>query len=305
MSGSDALEKELAKSSVGLVKAEDYKRKREELQMNEVIGKARADQLAQATAEEGKKKKKKKPAKPSGLSFDDELADGEAEVSPNMGNKKMGKSKDVDTSFLRMNSRDAEASAQEKEQAMREFLIRQNAAKDEVLKANYIYRSEVTQREIPNGVHRGSVELKRGLTAEEVTRVVREDVAALGGVFDIPKVAGIRQERDMVLICNASNLPSDGTVGGFLVPGSNTLFELSTKKWAEGPSMFDDFAHGIIVTERRWYEQKKHVFPYVLWRPFEMKESYSFKQIIAARDREKGGVDPTHRDYCKNKNTAK
>ena len=109
MSGSDALEKELAKSSVGLVKAEDYKRKREELQMNEVIGKARADQLAQATAEEGKKKKKKKPAKPSGLSFDDELADGEAEVSPNMGNKKMGKSKGVDTSFLRMNSRDAEA----------------------------------------------------------------------------------------------------------------------------------------------------------------------------------------------------
>ena len=27
-------------------------------------------------------------------------------------------------------------------------------------------------------------------------------------------------------------------------------------------------------------------------RPFEMKESYSFKQIIAACDREKGGVDP-------------
>ena len=183
MSGSDALEKELAKSSVGLVKAEDYKRKREELQMNEVIGKARADQLAQATAEEGKKKKKKKPAKPSGLSFDDELADGEAEVSPNMGNKKMGKSKDVDTSFLRMNSRDAEASAQEKEQAMREFLIRQNAAKDEVLKANYIYRSEVTQREIPNGVHRGLVELKRGLTkpvTEEATVVARPRTAKQG-----------------------------------------------------------------------------------------------------------------------------
>ena len=90
---SDALEKELAKSSVGLVKAEDYKRKREQLEIKEVLGKARADGLAQAPAEEVKKKKKKKE-KPSGLSFDDEL-DGEADVSPNMGKKKMGKCQNV------------------------------------------------------------------------------------------------------------------------------------------------------------------------------------------------------------------
>ena len=89
---SDALEKELAKSSVGLVKAEDYKRKREQLEINEVLGKARADGLAQAPEEVKKKKKKKE--KPSGLSFDDEL-DGEAEVSPKMGAKKMGKCQDV------------------------------------------------------------------------------------------------------------------------------------------------------------------------------------------------------------------
>ena len=144
---SDALEKELAKSSVGLVKAEDYKRKREQLEINEVLGKARADGLAQAPEEVKKKKKKKE--KPSGLSFDDEL-DGEAEVSPKMGAKKMGKCQDVgeccscrthrthagsaaqptrllvpcvpaDVSFLRMNSRDAQASAQEKEQASRQL----------------------------------------------------------------------------------------------------------------------------------------------------------------------------------------
>jgi len=299
MSGSDALEKELAKSSVGLVKAEDYKRKREELQIEEVLGKARADGLAQAPPEEGKKKKKKKPAKPSGLSFDDELADEEVDNSPSMGKKKMGKCQDVDVSFLRMNSRDAEASAQEKEQAMREFLVRQTASKDEVLTASFTYRSEVTQREIPNAVHRGSVELKRGLTAEEVTKVVREEVATLGGVFEIPSVAGIKQERDMVLICNASNLPSP--VGAFLVLGSVSLFELCTKKWAEGPSMFEDFAHGIIVTERRWYEEKKHTYPYILWKHFDMKETYSYKQMISARDDSKGGVDPTHRDYCKSK----
>ena len=47
---------------------------------------------------------------------------------------------------------------------MREFLMRQSAAKDEVLTANFIYRSEVTQREITNGVHRGTLQLKRGMT---------------------------------------------------------------------------------------------------------------------------------------------
>ena len=59
-------------------------------------------------------------------------------------------------------------------QAMREFLIRQSAAKDEVLNANFIYRSEVrpsithphqvTQREITNGVHKGTIQLKKGMT---------------------------------------------------------------------------------------------------------------------------------------------
>ena len=68
----------------------------------------------------------------------------------------------------------------------------------------------------------------------------------------------------MVLICNASNLPT--TVGAFLMPGSTTMFELCTKKWAEGPGMFEDFAHGIVVTERRWYEEKRHTFPYITWK---------------------------------------
>ena len=34
-----------------------------------------------------------------------------------------------------------------------------------------------------------------------------------------------------------------------------------------------------------------------------MKDSYSFKQLISSRDNDKGGVDPTHRDRCKGKNT--
>ena len=83
--------------------------------------------------------------------------------------KKMGKNSAVDTSFLRMNSRDAEEAAAAKEQAMREFLVRQESAKDEKFTVEYIYRSEVTQREIPNGVHRAKVQ--RGFTPVFEARV--------------------------------------------------------------------------------------------------------------------------------------
>merc|ERR1719424_2654269 len=87
---------------------------------------------------------------------------------------------------------------------MREFLMRQSAAKDEVLTANFIYRSEVTQREITNGVHRGTLQLKRGMTTEEVCKLVRLDVAKLGEVFEIPSVAG----RSMVRVWLGFGIPS-------------------------------------------------------------------------------------------------
>ena len=182
------------------------------------------------------------------------------QVSPTVRNKKMGKNQAVDTSFLRMNSRDADEAAASKEKAMREFLVRQEAAKDERFSVGYIYRSEVTQREIPTGVHRGTVELKRGLTAEEaravprcapahpppppgvtagaasgsqVCKLVREDVHLLGGPHAIPTVAGIRQERDLMLVANCTHLES--SVASFLIPVSCTMFELCTKKWCARP----------------------------------------------------------------------
>ena len=66
--------------------------------------------------------------------------------------------------------------------------------------------------------------------------------------------------------------------------------------------MFDNnLSDGIVVTERRGDEAKRHTYPYILWRAFEMKDRYSYREIISSRDDVKGGVDPTDRDYCKNK----
>lgn len=297
---SDALAQELSKASTGLVSAGDYKRKREELQVDAVLSKAKAEVLAAAPkpagADEKKVKKKKKEKRPTGLSFDDELEEEEADAGPRPEGKKMAKNSSVDTSFLRQNSRDVEEAAVAKEQAMREFLFRQECAKDEKFSVSYTYRSEVTQREITNGVHRGTVELTRGMTAEEACKVVREDVHLLGGVHAIPSVAGIRQERDLVLIANATHI--DSGIAGFVIPGAHTVFELCLKKWAEGDAMFDNsLSSGVIVTERRWYEAKRHTYPYIMWKSFDMRERYSYKEMISNRDDAKGGVGvPTHRD---------
>ena len=123
--------------------------------------------------------------------------------------------------------------------------------------------------------------------------------------------------------------------------------------------MFEDFSHGIVVTERRWCATVRIAFgtwacgaggrvthacalprvgpgtrrrstrfhtsfgryahgqrpkcrhvqrkcglpahPRGRTQSFEMKDSYSYKQLIAARDSDKGGVNPTHKDFCKNK----
>lgn len=291
MSGSDALEKELAKSSVGLVKAEDYKRKREELQIEEVLGKARADGLAQAPPEEGKKKKKKKPAKPSGLSFDDELADEEVDNSPSMGKKKMGKCQDVDTSGLAKNEREEQEAAAKQEQAMREYLLEQRRVKEEDTTLRYTFRSAITQRELPSGVTKATVVVKRGTTAEDIARAVRRDTEALGEKFEPKSISGIREEVDCMLVLNVT-VPDNTervTIGSFLIPPTMTLLELAAQKWVEGAPLFD--LVNVTVVERRWYEQMRHMYPYSQWNFYETRLQYSQKEFVANRN-SGTGIDP-------------
>ena len=124
---------------------------------------------------------------------------------------------------------------------MREVLQQQQKAKAETITLRYTFRSEVTQRELPSGVHRGSVDVKRGFTADEVAVAVRNDVERLGGKFAPNSVQGIREERDclLVLCCEGQ------TTGSYIAPGAVSLVELQMRKWSDQPSLplFDDFKH--------------------------------------------------------------
>merc|ERR1712228_497617 len=162
--------------------------------------------------------------------------DNEPEPSPTTQPKKMGKCQAVDVSFLKKNASEAQAEAQRQEQAMRDFLLMQQRAKKEPVTLRYAFRSEATQRELPTGVHFGTVEVLKGCTA----------------------VIGRKEERDLMLAVGAGGQ----SIGSFIIPPALTLVELSAKRWSEGHSLFEDFKDGIVVTERRWYEQMRHTFPY-------------------------------------------
>uniref|UniRef100_A0A7S3ASW4 Uncharacterized protein n=1 Tax=Haptolina ericina TaxID=156174 RepID=A0A7S3ASW4_9EUKA len=269
---------------------DDFKRQREELEHKEALQKMRkATEKASEDRPDGdkpKKKAKKEKKRPGALSFEDEL-EAEAEPSPTIAPKKMGKCQDVNASFLGKNEREKEEEAAKQEQVLRDYLLEQQKAKDEPLTLAYTYRSEVTQRELPNAVHKGIIEVKRGFTAEQVARAVHLDTERLGEKFQGKRVAGIRvEERDVMLIANAGESPC----GAFIIPPTMTMIEMSAVRWAEGTPLFE-LGPGIIVTEMKYYESWKHTYPYSHWNPYESRLTYSHKEFIANRN-SGTGIDP-------------
>lgn len=247
---SQELVDDLSKSATGFLSKEDYKRKREDLEQEKALKALKArvadggssSGVAAEPSSEGKSKKEKKKDKkkaPAALSFGDEL-DGEGEASPS-----------VQGGMAAARAKEKQAAADKQEAAMREILAQQRQAREEPLTLSYTFRSAITQRELPNAVLKGTVQVKRGFTSEEAAVAVRTDVEKLGGKFKPNEVQGIREERDVVLVVCCEGSPQ----GSFLIPGAVNLVELATRKWADtGVSIFDDFAHGIHVTERRYFE---------------------------------------------------
>eukprot|EP00965_Chrysotila_dentata_P191237 6174396-Pleurochrysis_carterae.AAC.2 len=94
----------------------------------------------------------------------------------------------------------------------------------------------------------------------------------------------------LLAVCALSSYSPDLRCAGRAL----SLVELSFKKWEEGTPLLDDFKAGIVVTERRWYEQMRHTFPYSQWTVFDPHKTYSQREFIANRN-SGSGVDPSYR----------
>jgi len=310
---SDELERDLTKSSAGYLSKEDFKRKRDDLEhekalnalkrmtgapapalpsMSAADGEAGASAEGDAPPSETKKKKKKdkkKGASAAALSFGDELEEEAEATSPGAV---------IQGGLSSFRAREEAQARERQETAMREVLLQQQKAKAEPITLQYTFRSALTQRELTAAVIRGSVTVKRGDTADDVATAVRLDVEALGGKFAPNQVQGIHEQRDCMLVVCCDGQPT----GSFVVPGAVSLVELQMRKWVDQPSVsfIDDFKHGVVVTERRYYESQRHVHPYKLWRQYESRLEYNRAEWIATRSNAANPFDPRrHADESK------
>jgi hypothetical protein len=162
---SDTLANSLSAASTGLQTKEDYKRKREDLLQAAALG-TRAPVASEPTESDGadalaRKKKKKKAGSASVLSFGDELDEGD--TSPRLHAKGIGKER----------NREAVLAAESQQASKQEYLLALQKAKTEPITLAYSFRSEVTQRELPKGVHQGTITTTKGATSVRALPIIR------------------------------------------------------------------------------------------------------------------------------------
>ena len=127
------------------------------------------------------------------------------------------------------------------------------------------------------------------MSAEEVAVAIRKDVEARGGKFAPTTVNGVHEQRDVLLCCACAGMPQ----GTFLIPGSVSLLELSTRRFQDTQaSLFEDFAHGIVVVERRHYDAFKHIYPFSHWRPYESRDEYEWSEYLRTRGKTFQPLEP-------------
>ncbi|KAG9102823.1 hypothetical protein FRC06_001012 [Ceratobasidium sp. 370] len=271
----DSMEESLKKSTIGLVKLEDFQNKRKELEEAKAREAARTDELKE---EKIKQKKRKKVAK-SKLSFavDDEGEEGgEGEVKtakgdseePPVKRSKGNKNPNVDTSFLPDRERE------ENERRAREELRQEWLRKQEELKAEEI---EVTYSYWDGSGHRKSVMCKKGDDIGSFLEKCRQQFPELRAV-SVDNLMYIKE--DLII-------PHHYTFYDFIVNKargkSGPLFNFDVHddvRLVADATIEKDESHAGKVVERSWYQRSKHIFPASRWEVFDPEKNYG-KYTIA------------------------
>ncbi|QRV86153.1 XAP-5-like protein [Ceratobasidium sp. AG-Ba] len=271
----DSMEESLKKSTIGLVKLEDFQNKRKELEEAKAREAARTDELKD---EKIKQKKRKKVAK-SKLSFavDDEgeeddstptkKAKGDSE-EPSTKRSKGNKNPDVDTSFLPDRERE-EQERRDREELRQEWLRRQEELKAEEIEVTYSYWD--------GSGHRKSVMCKKGDDIGTFLEKCRQQFPELRSV----SVDNLMYVKEDLII------PHHYTFYDFIVNKargkSGPLFNFDVHddvRLIADATIEKDESHAGKVVERSWYQRSKHIFPASRWEVFDPEKNYG-KYTIA------------------------
>ncbi|KAF9646374.1 XAP5-domain-containing protein [Thelephora ganbajun] len=273
----DSMEDSLKRSTVGLVRLEDFQARRKEIQE----AKEREAAMTNELKGEQKKTKKRKKTQKSTLSFalDDEgdeqesSANGTGSNSPAPGSgadedgnptkkAKLGKNPAVDTSFLPDRERE-EAERKEREELRQEWLKRQEELKNEDIEITYSYWD--------GSGHRKSVMCKKGDTIAQFLEKCRQQFPELRGV-SVDNLMYIKE--DLIV-------PQHYTFYNFIVNRargkSGPLFNFDVHddvRLLADASKEKDESHAGKVVERSWYQRNKHIFPASRWEVYDPEKKY-------------------------------
>ncbi|CAE6520843.1 unnamed protein product [Rhizoctonia solani] len=262
----DSMEESLKKSTIGLVKLEDFQNKRKELEEAKAREAARTNELKD---EKVKQKKRKKIAK-SKLSFamDDEEGEGddkkgkEASEEPPVKRNKVNKNPAVDTSFLPDRERE-EHERRTREELRKEWIRKQEELKQEEIEITYSYWD--------GSGHRKSVMCKKGDDIATFLEKCRQQFPELRSV----SVDNLMYVKEDLII------PHHYTFYDFIVNKargkSGPLFNFDVHddvRLLADATIEKDESHAGKVVERSWYQRSKHIFPASRWEVFDPEKNY-------------------------------
>ncbi|KAI0928696.1 hypothetical protein AcW1_005870 [Taiwanofungus camphoratus] len=271
----DSMEDTLKKSTVGLVRLEDFQQRRKELEEAKAREAARTNELK----EEQKKVKKRKKSAKSTLSFalDDEEGEGDGNgtsPSPDANGEKPAKrpksrkNPNVDTSFLPDRERE-EAERRQREELRQEWLRKQEEMKREEIEITYSYWD--------GSGHRKSVTCKKGDEISTFLEKCRQQFPELRGI----NVDNLMYVKEDLII------PHHHTFYDFIVNKargkSGPLFNFDVHddvRLLADATVEKDESHAGKVVERSWYQRNKHIFPASRWEVYDPEKDYG-KYTIA------------------------
>ncbi|KAF8343893.1 XAP5-domain-containing protein [Cantharellus anzutake] len=278
----DSVEETLKKSTIGLVRLEDFQNTRKALEEAKAREAARTDDLK----EEKRKKKRKRGVTTAPLSFSldeegdipiasdqtksfsDEQPSADREGEKAQKRAKLIKNPSVDTSFLPDRERE------EEERRAREELRQEWLRKQEEIKAEEI---EIVYSYWDGSGHRKSIKCKKGNDVATFLGLVRAQVPELRGV----SVDNLMYVKEDLII------PHHHTFYDFIVNKargkSGPLFNFDVHddvRLMVDATIEKDESHAGKVVERSWYQRSKHIFPASRWEVFDPEKNYG-KYTIA------------------------
>ncbi|GBE82214.1 FAM50 family protein [Sparassis crispa] len=268
----DSMEDTLKKSTVGLVRLEDFQQRRKELEEAKAREAARTSELKD---EQKRVKKRKKTAK-STLSFaiDDEEEEEGATSSNGNGDgeqpakrAKSRKNPGVDTSFLPDRDRE-EAERRQREELRQEWLKKQEEMKQEDIEITYSFWD--------GSGHRKSVMCKKGDDISTFLEKCRQQFPELRGV----SVDNLMYVKEDLII------PHHYTFYDFIVNKargkSGPLFNFDVHddvRLLADATIEKDESHAGKVVERSYYQRNKHIFPASRWEVYDPEKKYGKYKI--------------------------